>query len=339
MKNATSNKPLIIAEVGVNHNGDLDLGRKLIDVAVECGADIVKFQTFIANRLATGHAPQASYQKQNLGVDQSQINMLAKLELTHEMHVALLEHCRSKNIEFLSTAFDAVSLDYLVDLGIKRIKVPSGELTNLPYLEEVASKGLPVILSTGMADLDEVRDGVAILMAGGVARGDLTILHCTSNYPAQPGELNMLAVRTLYEEFGCDVGYSDHSSGYEAALLAVALGARVLEKHITLDRTMSGPDHLASMEPDDFKIYVRAARMAVVALGNGVKKPSKAEAENALIVRKSIVASRPISIGEVFSKENLTTKRPGAGMSPMRWHHVIGKQATRDFAADEMIEV
>ncbi len=196
-----------------------------------------------------------------------------------------------------------------------------------------------MILSTGMADLDEVRDGVTILMAGGLARGDLTILHCTSNYPSKPGELNMLAVRTLYDEFDCDVGYSDHSSGCEAAMLAVALGARVLEKHITLDRTMSGPDHLASMEPDDFKTYVRAARMAILALGNGVKKPSKAEAENALIVRKSIVASRPISIGEIFSKENLTTKRPGAGMSPMRWHHVIGKQATRNFAADEMIEV
>ena len=339
MKNATSNNPTIIAEVGVNHNGDFDLGRKLIDVAVECGADIVKFQTFVANRLATEHAPQASYQKQNLGVDQNQIDMLAKLELTHKMHVGLLEHCRLRNIEFLSTAFDAVSLDYLVDLGIKRIKVPSGELTNLPYLKDVASKGLPVILSTGMADLDEVRDSVAILIAEGVARCELTILHCTSNYPAQPSELNMSAVRTLYKEFGCDVGYSDHSSGCEAALLAVALGARVLENHITLDQTMSGPDHLASMEPNEFKNYVKTSRMAILALGDGVKKPSEAEAETALIVRKSIVASRPILIGEMFSTENLTTKRPGAGMSPMRWHDVIGKQATRDFAADEMIEV
>jgi len=333
------NNPLIIAEVGVNHNGELALARKLVDVAVTCGANIVKFQTFFADRVVTSSAPQANYQRQNLGVKQSQMEMLSKLELSYDEHKELSGYCQRVGIEFLSTAFDSQSLDFLVDLGIKRIKIPSGELTNLPYLEKVASKGLPVILSTGMAALEEVRESVSLLTEFGVSPPDLTILHCTSSYPAQTHELNILAIETLREEFACTVGYSDHSSGCEAATMAVALGAEVIEKHITLDRRMLGPDHLASMAPEEFKQYVKSIRISKMALGDGIKRPSPEELETALIARRSIVASQKILAGEIFSAENLTAKRPGIGISPMRWREIIGRKAVRDFVKDEMIEI
>jgi len=333
------NQPiLVIAEVGVNHNGDLDVARRLIDVAKAAGADIVKFQTFVAHDLATQSATQAAYQTRNSGREQSQVEMLQALEMSREMHAALTDYCRTCDIEFLSTAFDTKSLSYLVNLGIKRIKIPSGELTNLPYLQEAAAKHLPIILSTGMATIKEVRESVGVLIASGVNREDLTVLHCTSNYPAPLAELNLAAMQTMHEDLGLAVGYSDHSSGVEAAILAVALGAKVLEKHITLDRSMPGPDHLASVEPQEFKDYVRLVRNAQQAMGDGIKRPSKTEMENAALVRKSIVAAKPIKRGELFSPEKLTTKRPGTGISPMRWHEIIGKPAARDFAADELIE-
>lgn len=332
-------QPIIIAEVGVNHNGSISIAKRLIDLAVSSGADIVKFQSFKAAELVTSQASLASYQIENTKSDQGQLSMLKELELSADQFKELSEYCEVSGIEFLSTAFDKFSLDFLIDLGIKRIKVPSGELTNFPYLVNVASKGLPVILSTGMATLDEVYQSADVLVKNGLPNGKLTILHCTSNYPAKPNELNMLAMKTLEKELGFKIGYSDHSLGENAAIMAVALGAQVIEKHITLDRKMSGPDHLASMEPNDFIDYVIAIRTAFASMGDGIKKPSIAEAENSLVVRKSIVASKSILKGEKFSENNLTTKRPGSGLSPMLWDRVIGKRAIRDFSIDDMIEI
>lgn len=332
-------RPLIIAEVGVNHNGDLSTALELVDVAAAAGADVVKFQTFVAEKLATEAAPQARYQTTNTGRNQSQVELLKSLELTHDMHLALIEHCSSKGIEFLSTAFDVDCLRYLVDLGIRRIKIPSGELTNLPYLEVASSFDLPLILSTGMATLSEIKASCAALYEGGTRQDQLTILHCTTNYPAPPEELNMMALRTIHDETGVAVGYSDHSIGIDAAIIAVALGAKVIEKHITIDCSMPGPDHLASMEAGDFKHFVDVTKRAFEALGDGAKQPSVGESKNASIVRKSIVAAKSIGKGEVFSEQNLATKRPGMGLSPMRWHEVLGTKARRDFKPDELIEI
>ena len=332
-------QPIIIAEVGVNHNGSISIAKQLIDVAVSAGADIVKFQSFKATELVTSQASLASYQIENTKSDQSQLSMLKELELSADQFKELSEYCEVSGIEFLSTAFDKFSLDFLIDLGVKRVKVPSGELTNFPYLVYVAAKRLPVILSTGMATLDEVYQSADVLVKNGLPNGHLTILHCTSNYPAKPNELNMLAMKTLKKELDFRIGYSDHSLGENAAIMAVALGAQIIEKHITLDRKMPGPDHLASMEPIDFKNYVSAIRRAFASMGDGIKKPSITEVENALLVRKSIVASRAIQEGEKFSENNITTKRPGSGLSPMLWEHVIGKRAIRNFSVDDMIEI
>ena len=331
--------PLVIAEVGVNHNGDTNQALQLIDVAVASGADIVKFQTFTAKKLATESAPQARYQTDNIGKAQTQLALLKSLELTHEMHLALIKHCKTVGIEFLSTAFDIAGLHYLLDLGVRRIKIPSGDLTNLPYLEVVGSCGLPVILSTGMATMPEIKASCEVLYQSGLSADKLTILHCTTNYPAMMTELNMAAMNTIRTQTGVAIGYSDHSQGIEAAIIAVTLGASVIEKHITLDKSLPGPDHLASMEPDEFKRYVSAIHNSYSALGDGVKQPSPSEVSNASIVRKSIVASKYIFAGDFFSVENITTKRPATGLSAMRWREVLGARAKRDFEPDEMIEI
>ena len=340
MSDRPANKaPLIVAEVGVNHNGDINQARQLVDVAVASGADIVKFQTFTAAKLATESSPQARYQTDNTGQIQTQLALLKSLELTHNMHLALIKHCKMVGIEFLSSAFDITGLHYLVDLGVRRIKIPSGELTNLPYLEVVGSFGLPVILSTGMATMSEIEASCKVLNQSGVSNANLTILHCTTNYPAMVTELNMAAMNTIRTQTGAAIGYSDHSQGIEAAIMAVTLGASVIEKHITLDKSLPGPDHLASMEPDDFERYVKAIHDACLAFGDGIKRPSQSEISNAAIVRKSIVASKHIVTGDFLSAENLTTKRPATGLSAMRWHEVLGTRAKRDFGPDEMIEI
>ena len=339
VESKTHQQPIIIAEVGVNHNGSISIAKQLIDLAVSSGADIVKFQSFKAAELVTSQASLATYQIENTKSYQSQLSMLEELELSADQFKELSAYCGLVGIEFLSTAFDKFSLDFLIELGIKRIKVPSGELTNFPYLVYVASRGLPVILSTGMATFEEVYQSADVLVKNGLPKEELTILHCTSNYPAKPNELNMLAMRTLEKGLDFKIGYSDHSLGENAAIMAVALGAQIIEKHITLDRKMPGPDHLASMEPIDFKNYVKAIRRAFASMGDGVKEPSITEMENALVVRKSIVASRAILKGEKFSENNVTTKRPGSGLSPMLWNYVIGKRAIRDFSIDDMIEI
>jgi N,N'-diacetyllegionaminate synthase len=327
----------IIAEAGVNHNGSLDLAKQLVDKAVEAGADCVKFQTFIASDIVSKNARMADYQKKNTGSDESQYGMLKKLELKFEDFIELKKYCAEKNIEFLSTAFDFKSIEFLASLPLARWKIPSGELTNLPYLIKVAQTRKPVILSTGMADLDEVRDAVRILHEHGTS--DLTILHCTTEYPAPYDEVNLNVMETLRNVFHTPVGYSDHTQGIEVPIAAVALGASVIEKHFTLDKTMEGPDHKASLEPHELKAMVSAIRHIEKVLGAGEKTPSASEMKNKAIARKSIIAKCDIQKGEVFSEENLTVKRPGTGISPMRWFEVIGRKAIRDFAEDELIEL
>lgn len=331
---------LIIAEAGVNHNGDIALARRLVHAAAEAGADLVKFQTFVASKIATAAAPKADYQKETTGTAESQQDMIARLELSRADHEVLIAECAAVGIGFFSTGFDEESLDLLVDLGIDRIKIPSGELTNLPLLRHAAAKGLPVILSTGMADMAEIDEALAALEAGGVARKDVTVLHCNTEYPTPMSDVNLKAMRAIGGAYGVAVGYSDHTMGIEVPIAAVALGATVIEKHLTLDRSMPGPDHAASLEPDEFAAMVRAIRnIEQATAGDGVKRPSPSEAKNIAIARKSIVASRPIRAGEAFSDANLTAKRPGTGVSPMRWDEVIGRPAPRDFAADELIEL
>ena len=329
----------IIAEIGVNHNGKLSNAFSLIDSAARSGADVVKFQTFSAESLTNANAPLTSYQFANTEGVSSQKELLQKLELTRDMHLLIIEHCEQNKIEFLSTAFGVEELKFLIEHGIKRIKIPSGELTNLPYLEVVASASLPVILSTGMSTIPQIRASVNILQRNGLDLEDLTILHCTTDYPAPFHTLNMSAISTIKREFGSAVGYSDHSEGNEAAVMAIALGATTIEKHITIDRNMPGPDHRASMEPVQFFDYVSSIRNASLALGNGIKQPSPAELENSKIVCKSIVAKKSIKQGELLTSENLTTKRPGTGISPMHWYDVMGKPAIRDFEIDELIEI
>ena len=330
---------LIIAEAGVNHNGDLDIARRLIDVAAESGADIVKFQTFNADRLATKGAVKADYQVEATGSAESQHEMLRRLELSPAMHDALIAHAAMRGIEFMSTAFDEESVDLLASKGLKRFKVPSGEITNLPYLRRISAVAAEVIISTGMATLKEISAAIAVLEAGGILRSRITILHCTTDYPAQMQDVNLLAMQTIAGEFGVRVGYSDHTQGIEVSIAAVALGARILEKHFTLDRRLPGPDHKASLMPDQLTAMVSAIRNISMALGDGIKGPSPSEVRNLPIVRKSLVAIRPISAGEVFSMKNIGAKRPGTGISPMRLDDVLGKLAPRRFAPDELIEL
>lgn len=331
-------RALIIAEAGVNFNGDLALAFELIDVAADMGADLVKFQTFKAESLVSQHAKKAAYQERQTGSDETQLEMLRRLELSPADHSKLVAHCQNRGIEFFSTGFDIESLDLLLDLGLQRFKVPSGEITNLPYLRHIGRFGLPVILSTGMAKLGEVEAAIDVLEDAGVSREDMTVLHCTTEYPAPFDEVNLNILATLRQSFGVQVGYSDHTQGIEVAIAAVALGARVIEKHFTLDRNLPGPDHAASLEPDELRQMVSSIRNIEMALGSGVKKPTKSERLNAEVARKSIVAARRISKGDIFTEENLSVKRPGTGMSPMRWDELINQTANRDYDVDELIE-
>ena len=332
-------KVLIIAEAGVNHNGDIGLAKKLIDVAAEAGADLVKFQTFNANRLVTHAAKKADYQTKNTDGNESQQEMLRRLELTPAMHNDLIAHCALRNIGFLSTGFDIESVDLLLSLGQHLFKIPSGEITNLPYLRHIGRLGKPVILSTGMATLGDIEAAIEVLEQAGTPRSRMTILHCTTEYPAPMTEVNLRAMQTINNAFGIAVGYSDHTQGIEVAIAAVALGATVIEKHFTLDRNLPGPDHNASLEPAELKAMVSAIGNVEAALGDGIKHLTPSEVRNKPVARKSLVASRVIKAGEAFSEQNVTTKRPGNGISPMRWYEIIGRYATRDFTADELIEL
>ncbi len=332
-------KTLIIAEAGVNHNGELSRALKLIDAAAAAGADLVKFQTFRADALAAAQAPKAAYQNRNMPGAESQHAMLKRLELDAMMHEKLMRHCRTCGIGFFSSAFDMDSIDLLASLGLDRWKIPSGEITNLPYLRKIASKGQPVILSSGMSTLTEIEAALDVLAQAGTPRRLVTVLHCNTEYPTPMQDVNLRAMLTIRDSLQVAVGYSDHTLGIEVAIAAVALGASVIEKHFTLDRTLPGPDHKASLEPDELKAMVSAIRNIEQALGDGSKQPSPSESGNIVIARKSIVAAAAIRKGERFSDSNLAVKRPGGGLSPMLWDAVIGKWATRDFAADEYIEL
>jgi N,N'-diacetyllegionaminate synthase len=339
MTERDSLKTLIIAEAGVNHNGDINLARELIDVAAEAGADFVKFQTFTADAISTIHAKKAEYQNNTTDTDESQHAMIKRLELTRDMHGVLIEHCKSRGIQFFSTGFDTESIDLLEELGLGCFKIPSGEITNLPYLRHIGKLGKPVILSTGMATLDEIQVALEILEQEGTPRSRITVLHCNTEYPTPMTDVNLRAMLTLRDTLGVKVGYSDHTLGIEVAIAAVALGAMVVEKHFTLDRTLPGPDHQASLEPKELKKMVRAIRNIEKAMGDGVKRPSPSEVKNMPIARKSLVAAHAIHEGEIFCEANLAVKRPGTGLSPMRWDEVLGCKAPRDFKVDEMIEL
>lgn len=333
-------KTLIIAEAGVNHNGSIEQAKKLVDAAAEAGADYVKFQTFKAGNLVTKTAARAVYQDANTGDKDSQYEMLKKLELTENMHEDLIAYCKIKSIKFLSTGFDMESLEYLNFIGIDLFKIPSGEITNLPYLRKIASFEKPVILSTGMADLEEVKQAYNILISEGIKNEDITVLHCNTEYPTPMVDVNLKAMNTIGKELGVKTGYSDHTLGIEVPIAAVALGATVIEKHFTLDRNLPGPDHKASLEPDELKAMVTAIRNIEMAVaGSGKKEPSPSEIKNKNIARKSIVASRAIKEGEKLSDSNLTVKRPGTGISAMQWDDVINRIAIRDFKEDEFIEI
>lgn len=332
-------RTLIIAEAGVNHNGDLDCARRLVDIAAESGADLVKFQTFKAERLVTHSASKADYQIQATGQSESQYEMLKRLELTREMHLALIAHCNDREIEFFSTGFDIASVELLVELGLRRFKVPSGEITNLPYLRHIGHYKKPVILSTGMATLGEIEAAVDILEQSGTSLNQITILHCNTEYPTPMCDVNLRAMQSIQTALGVAVGYSDHTLGIEVAIAAVAMGATIIEKHLTLDRNLPGPDHKASLESAEFKAMVTAIRNIEQALGDGRKRPSSSEIKNKSIARKSLVAAAPICSGEVFSAANVAIKRPGTGISPMCWDEVIGKKSRQAFEIDELIEL
>lgn len=330
-------KVLIIAEAGVNHNGSLQLAKQLIDAAVHAGADIVKFQTFKAKNLVSKNAQKAEYQKTNTGNNDSQLAMLQKLELSYNDHVELINYCQQKGIEFWSTAFDNESIDLLVQLGMQRWKVPSGEITNLPYLKKIAAFNQPIIISTGMCFMQEINDAVAVLEKYGTAKSNITVLHCNTEYPTPMQDVNLLAMLHIKQHTGLPIGYSDHTLGIEVPVAAVALGATVIEKHFTLDKTMEGPDHIASLNPAELKQMVAAIRNIEQALGGSNKQPSASEIKNINIARKSIVAATKIAQGETFTEQNLTTKRPGNGISPMQWQNIIGTIAHKNFEADELI--
>ena len=329
---------MIIAEAGVNHNGSIELAKKLIDVAAEAGVDFVKFQTFKAGTLVTQAADKAEYQKEITNTNESQFEMINKLELDRNAHETLIDYCKIKNIQFLSTAFDHDSIDLLDELNIPLFKIPSGEITNLPYLRHIGKMGKPIIMSTGMSTLDEVHNALNILIESGVEKEQITILHCNTEYPTPMKDVNLKAMLTIKDELGVNIGYSDHTLGIEVAISAVAMGATVIEKHFTLDRNMSGPDHAASLEPEELKAMVAAIRNIEKAMGGGEKKPSSSEIKNIPIARKSIVAKKIIKKGEGFSEENLTVKRPGTGLSPMLWDKIIGTRATKNFDLDELVK-
>jgi N,N'-diacetyllegionaminate synthase len=332
-------KTLIIAEAGVNHNGDIKKAIQLIDVAVNAGVDYVKFQTFKAEKLVSKTAKKAEYQIQNTqNENDTQLEMLEKLELSHDQHEELIKYCKEKKIKFFSTAFDMLSLDYLASIGLKLVKIPSGEITNLPYLKKAATLFEEVIISTGMAMMSEVKDALDIFLKAGIAKDKITILHCNTEYPTPMIDVNLKAMLSIEKMFGVKIGYSDHTLGIEVPTAAVALGAVIIEKHFTLDRTMEGPDHAASLEPDELKAMTKAIRNIELAIsGNGIKEPSPSEKKNKNIARKSIVALIEIKKGDTFSEENITVKRPGNGISPMKWDSVIGSIALMDFQVDDLI--
>lgn len=327
----------IIAEAGVNHNGSLKIAKQLVDSAKEAGADCIKFQTFIAKNITSKNAGKAKYQQQQTSSKESQLEMLSKLELSFDEFIQLRKYCHIQQIEFLSTAFDFDSIDFLESLEMKKWKIPSGDITNLPYLMKIAKLKKPVILSTGMSTMDEIHAAVNVFKENG--SGDLTVLHCTTEYPTPFEDVNLSAMNTIKNVFKVPVGYSDHTSGIEVPIAATAMGAQVIEKHFTLDRNMEGPDHKASLEPDELKAMVNAIRKVEVALGNSEKEPAKSERKNIAVARKSIIANCYIKKGETFNEENLTVKRPGTGISPMNWFDVVGKKAVRDFEEDELIEI
>lgn len=334
-------KVLIIAEAGVNHNGNLDYAFKLIDAAVDAGVDYIKFQTFKSENLVSKSAKKADYQIQNTGNStDSQFEMLKRLELSHENHELLIEYCKQKNIKFFSTAFDLDSLEYLKEIGLDLVKIPSGEITNLPYLRKAAQLFKKVILSTGMCTMEDIEAAINVFLAEGISKDEITILHCNTEYPTPMNDVNLKAMLSIQKEFGTDIGYSDHTLGIEVPVAAVALGASVIEKHFTLDNTMEGPDHAASLEPHQLKGMVLAIRNVERAIsGDGIKKPSKSELRNMEIARKSIVAAVSISKGEIFTEHNLTVKRPGTGISPMKWDEVVGNVASRDYLTDDLIQL
>ncbi len=328
---------LIIAEAGVNHNGSLERAKEMALAAKKAGADIVKYQTAVPEQVVSRFAEKADYQKQQTGSEESQLEMIKKIHFGFEEHRQLKEYCDEIGIRYLSTPFDLDSIDFLATLDMSVWKIPSGEITNLPYLEKVAALKKPLILSTGMSMLSEIEDALAVLEENGCE--DVTLLHCNTEYPTPMEDVNLLAMRDLEEQFALPVGFSDHTLGIEADIAAAALGACVIEKHFTLDKTLEGPDHQASLEPDELEAMVRAIRNIEKALGTSEKHVTPSEAKNRPIARKSIVAKRAIKKGEVFTAENLTTKRPGDGISPMRWYDVLGKEASRDFAEDEKISL
>jgi len=332
-------KVLIIAEAGVNHNGSLKTAKQLVEVAAEAGANMVKFQTFSADRLVTTSARKADYQNQATDETESQHAMIRKLELSREIHEELIAYCKQCGIEFFSTGFDILSIDLLVDLGLEQFKIPSGEITNLPYLRHIGKLEKPVILSTGMANLGEIETALDVLETSGTSRNLVTVLHCNTEYPTPMEDVNLRAMLSIKEAFGVTVGYSDHTLGIEVPIAAATLGATVIEKHFTLDRTLPGPDHRASLEPYELKAMVRAIRNIELALGDGIKRPSASETKNRPIARKSLVAATAIRNGESFTEANLAVKRPGTGISPIRWDEVLGRTAIRDFEADELIEL
>jgi N,N'-diacetyllegionaminate synthase len=332
-------RTFIIAEAGVNHNGDIHAAKCLIDAAADSGADAVKFQTFDAKNLVCHYAQKAEYQTCHSGKTESQFEMLQKLQLDSGAHKELLEYCGDKGIIFLSTAFDLGSIDFLQKLGLEIFKIPSGEITNLPYLKKIGGLGKQIIVSTGMADLGEIEAALNVLTDAGTLKEDITVLHCNTEYPTPVEDVNLKAMLTIREAFGVQVGYSDHTRGIEVPVAAVAMGATVIEKHFTLDRTMPGPDHRASLEPHELRKMVIAVRNVEKAMGSGIKKPSRSELKNKAAARKSIVASRSIKKGEILTEETITSKRPGTGISPMEWDRVVGNAALKDFEEDALIEI
>ena len=336
-KDKVENRITIIAEAGVNHNGDINRAYELIDVAAEAGADYVKFQTFKTENLVTKSVQKAKYQTENTKEAGSQFEMLKKLEIDKETHINLMKYCAQKNIKFLSTAFDLDSIDLLNELGLELFKIPSGELTNLPYLEKIGQTQKPIILSTGMATIDEIKESVEVLNTFSQNNSQLVVLHCNTEYPTPMKDVNLLAMLTMKQELGLDVGYSDHTEGIEVSLAAAALGATVIEKHFTTDNTLPGPDHKASLNPKQLKELVKGIRNIELALGSEEKSPSDSERQNMSAMRKSIVCIQTIRKGESFTEQNIGVKRPGNGISPMQWHTILGQKAAQDFEVDELI--
>lgn len=331
------NKVIIIAEAGVNHNGDIELAKRLIDVAAEACADYVKFQTYKTENLVTQTAEQASYQKENTGGEETQFDMLKRLELKYEDHHVLKQYAKEKNIKFLSTAFDDDSIEFLFNLGIDFFKVPSGEITNYFYLHNIAKRGLPVVLSTGMCNMDDIRNAIKILVENGIKKENLTVLHCNTQYPSPVEDVNLKAMLAIQKEFDVAVGYSDHTAGLEVSIAAVALGARVIEKHFTLDRNLSGPDHKASLEPGELKRYVQQIRTTEKMMGNGIKEPSKSELPNIIHARKSIFTKTSLNKGHVLTIDDLAVKRPGDGISAADVMLVVGKKLTKNLTENQKL--